>query len=479
MAFVRVDDFLPAPQAYLRAGLARPQSGPGVLPLSAGNAVGSRADADRMLDQPAPPTVGSQSMTVLDAAGAPCAVVSVPSGQFLTYPALADRAVGEALGVRRAPNGMPIVLRGQRQAGHGLPTPTPVDVETARVVTVDLSVILAGVDPALFAPDDALFVSAALAIEMAVMLGEREQSGELFPERSYRPWDRSIPVPVDHLVLRMYAQIVSDIRLHYSTELDRTDLLCAATAIIYDAPLYTTKPEAYKPLKNGLKVLKYGPTRNKAARRPTSGPPATPSPATAGPAPAPTEPAAPAPSPSDPAEAATALREAYTRGEPVDHLTPDLLDAAAGTPDALAEVITEILEAVHDDLDPTWRIALLDQAERLAPALRQADASREGLLMAVAQLNSMRTADPARQRQADAALQAYGQWAHWPDDAPDEILDDLEDGDDDPSTLAWYRVFLTMAGVRQEQIDQELADVTAGRSQPSRRRIEELRPSEG
>ncbi|GAA3801790.1 type II toxin-antitoxin system VapC family toxin [Cellulomonas soli] len=474
MPFVRIDDALPAPQAYLRAGLARPQSGPGILPLSAGNAVGSRAGADRMLDRPAPPTVGSQSMTVLDEAGAPCAVVSVPSGQFLSYPALADPTAGEALGVRRAPNGMPIVLRGQRQPGHGLPAPVPVDVETARVVTVDLSVILAGVDPALFAPDDALFVSAALAIEMAVMLGEREQSGELFPERGYRPWDRSIPVPVDHLVLRMYAQIVSDVRLHYSTELDRTDLLCAATAIIYDAPLYTTKPEAYKVLKNGLKVIKYGPTRNKAARRPTSGPPVTSAPAPAAPARASARPA-----PADPAEAAAALRDAYTRGEPFDQIGPVLLEAAGGAPDALAEAITEILEAVHDDLDPTWRIALLDRAEHLAPALRQADASRAGLLTALAQLNSMRTADPARQRQADAALQAYGQWAHWPDDAPEEVLDDLEDGDDDPSTLAWYRVFLTMAGVPGAQIDQELADVTAGRSLPSRERIEELRPSEG
>jgi hypothetical protein len=473
---MRIDDDLPAPQSYLRAGLPRPQQGPGVLSALAGNIVGSRADAQRLLEQPEQPTVGSQSVTVADDVGAPQAVVSVRSSQFLSYPVMADRSDGEVLAVLRAPSGMPIVRRGPEQAARSVPWPTPVDTASSRVVTVDLSAILAGLDPARFAAKDAMFVSAALAIELAVLLGEHERSGRVTPSISYRAWNRSIPVPVDHAVLRVFAKLagVDGLHLHTTTSLDRTDLLCAATAIVYDAPLYTTKPDAYKVLKNGLKLIEYGPVRNKAAAGDS----------VADGQETPTRQQGPAwePPPADPMEAAAALCDAYSRGESFEPDGPALLEAALDAPDALADAVTDILLAVHEDADPTWRIALLDRAEQLAPTLRQASEAHARLLSAVGQLNSLRPQgyrDPARERQADAALGAYGHWGHWPEDADDDTLGDLEDGDDHPATLAWYRRYLTMAGIPRDVIDAEMTAVEAHTSRPSRQRIEELRATTG
>jgi hypothetical protein len=83
--------------------------------------------------------------------------------------------------------------------------------------------------------------------------------------------------------------------------------------------------------------------------------------------------------------------------------------------------------------------------------------------------------DPDRERQADAARTAYGAWGRWPEDASDDVLGDLEDGDDDRSTLRWYGVFLATAGVPRDVIAAELEAAAAGTTRPSRARIDELR----
>jgi hypothetical protein len=75
-----------------------------------------------------------------------------------------------------------------------------------------------------------------------------------------------LPVPIDMEVLWSYQELAGDLcQTGNPGLLDRTDLLCAATAIVYKAQMYTTKPEAYEGLGTGLRLLKYGATRNKDA----------------------------------------------------------------------------------------------------------------------------------------------------------------------------------------------------------------------
>ncbi|MGV8978532.1 MAG: hypothetical protein ACOH17_10850 [Cellulomonas sp.] len=384
----------------------------------------------------------------------------------------------EILQVERLPSGVLDITCGARLPMFPLKRPDPVDPATARIVTIDHSVVLAGIDPALFGADDALFVSAMIALEVAVTTGSRPATRELF--NSYGTWDLTTPVPVDEYVLRIYVQLCSpDDRdpLRDGT-LDRTDLICAATAILYDAPMYTTKPEAYKGLRNGLRVVAYGPVRNRAAKAPTLGgrPTSTSAAAAAAAQPA-AQSADPVPS-SDPQEAADAPRRAYISGEEFSHTTQAFLDAALDASESIISAVTDILLAVHEDADPTWRIALLERAAPLAPAVARAPDGRAALLSAVAQLATMRDPgdlQPDLVRKADAAIAVYGQWVRWPEDASDDVLGDLEDGEDDPSTLRWYGVFLRMAGVSRDSITGELDAIAAGTTRPSRTRIDQLR----
>ncbi|MFS0698993.1 hypothetical protein AB6N24_03365 [Cellulomonas sp. 179-A 4D5 NHS] len=267
MAFVTVPDPLPAPQAYLRAGLPRPTAA--VTSVREREHVVTSQDGLPRLDELSPDTAaGARTFTVVSDSGTPVAVVEGASHQFLTRPARRWAARAEILDVERHPSGVLDLTCGARRPPTHPERPDPVDPATARVVTVDHSVVLAGIDPSLFGPDDALFVSAVIPLELAVTLGSRPATEELFT--AFETWDLTTPVPIDEYVLRIYAELSTSRRRNAlrDGELDRSDLLCAATAVLYDAPLYTTKKAAYAGLGLGLRTIAYGPVRNEAAVTP-------------------------------------------------------------------------------------------------------------------------------------------------------------------------------------------------------------------
>ncbi|HEY3548637.1 MAG TPA: hypothetical protein VGK17_21390 [Propionicimonas sp.] len=262
MGFVKVPDDLPSPQAYLRAGLPRPtpstvRSEVAVRESRPEEAAPLSVAGFNALDAPA-----GRSITTVAEDGTPVAITWTRSAQYLTRPARRRWLRAQAHGTSRSTTGVLEVQTGPRLAGEVLQRPEPPDVATARVVTFDQSVYLAGIDPSRFGPHDALFISTAQAIEVAFTIGHNRETGRTL--HSFGQWDLSEPVPVDHYVLRMYAELCSDDKVRFGADavLDRTDLLCAATAIIYDTPMYTAKPTAYSGLGNGLKVIEYGPTRS-------------------------------------------------------------------------------------------------------------------------------------------------------------------------------------------------------------------------
>lgn len=271
MPFVKVPDQLPSPQAYLRAGLTRPTESV-TWPRDAAHAVVEQGEAPNLqeITRNSPP--GGHTVTLLADSDVPAAVVEGPSQRFLTRPARRWLSHSEVLDVQRHPSGVLDVTSGQRRPLRHPERPGPIDTTTARVVTIDRSVVVAGVDPTLFEPDDALFVSVVIPLEMSVMLGTRPATEEVFTE--FGTWDLSAPVPIDEYVLRIYAELSTPGKkspLRDGT-LERSDLLCAATAILYDAPMYTTRKSAYAGLGLGLKTIAYGPVRNRAALNPAPPP---------------------------------------------------------------------------------------------------------------------------------------------------------------------------------------------------------------
>jgi hypothetical protein len=248
-----------------------------------------------------------------------------------------------------------------------------------------------------------------------------------------------MPVAIDTAVLRIYTKLIdtaSDL-----PDLDRTDLLCAATAVVYQAPMYTTKPDAYRPLRNGLRVLPYGKVRDRSAP------------------PAPTE-------DGSGLTAVHALARAHRDGRPFDMSMEMALAQSLSAPEALAEVLIDILE--DSDADRSWQIGLLESAQLLAPMVR-ASKQHDSLMSAASVLTLSGETSESR-----AALTAVGRWGVWPQDASDDILGDIEADPTDRASLIWYQVFLVMAGVPADVIRTEYEAVLAGTVQPSRARIDEL-----
>ena len=439
MRFTRIVDGLPEPQSYLRAGLPRPD-GPvdGSLQgeLTA-NTVG------REVPRIAPGGRAPRSTTVVDADGLPVAVVWSPSGQYLTRPVHRPVTNKDVLDVGRGHYGLAEleIDPGSRRAHAWQPPSDPVDLASARVVTIDFSVVLAGLDPRFFAADDALFVSAAIAIEKAVVAERwRDHDGDWSHSIGFRPWDLTVPVAIDAAVLRIYTQLIDT--AHRLPDLDRTDLLCAATAIAYQAPMYTTKPDAYKPLRNGLRVLAYGKVRDRSSAAP------------------PTE-------DGRGLTAAHALARRHRDGDDFDMAATMALAQAVSAPEALADVVIDILES--SDIDRTWQIGVLHAAHVLAPALRTRGQRHDRVMSAVAVLASSFDTP-----EGQAALSALGTWGVWPDDASDDVLGDIEDDPTDRASVVWYQVYLLMARVPADAIRTELDSVRAGVVRPSRARIDEL-----
>ena len=148
-----------------------------------------------------------RSTTVVAADGTPVAVVWSPSGQYLTRPVHRTITDKDVLGAGRRRYGLTEleVDPTSRRAIRWEPPSEPVDLATARVVTIDFSVVVAGLDPRHFARDDALFVSAAIAIEKAVVAEKwRDENGEWRHSIGFRPWNLTVPVAIDTAVLRIY-----------------------------------------------------------------------------------------------------------------------------------------------------------------------------------------------------------------------------------------------------------------------------------
>ena len=71
------------------------------------------------------------------------------------------------------------------------------------------------------------------------------------------------PIPMDDFVLHgiTYLGDVTDIRPSDTggVPLNGVDLLCAATAVAHDVPLYTARPKAYAKLKKVIEIIEYKP----------------------------------------------------------------------------------------------------------------------------------------------------------------------------------------------------------------------------
>ncbi|MDR0366708.1 MAG: hypothetical protein LBH68_07775 [Bifidobacteriaceae bacterium] len=145
----------------------------------------------------------------------------------------------------------------------------PADGATVDLVTADSSVFLAGLRPSLFRPNDGFFISMAMAIETALVKATLDAPE---PISLTGRWKLSAPVAINLEILGIFRELNGNLiraanagKARSTGDLDRTDLLCAATAVLYGATMYTTRPGAYEAAGEGLKLLKYGPVRNKGA----------------------------------------------------------------------------------------------------------------------------------------------------------------------------------------------------------------------
>jgi predicted nucleic acid-binding protein len=253
---------------YLRAGLPRPAA---IHWYDLWHSPVERAAVPegKLPDLARQPTHSPEpfAYTVLDADGKPVEVAYARMDRYLVKPFRWDFASkGWVVDAKREePWGIVDLIVEGDGPGLGMDRPVYPDPATAVPVTCDMSVFYAGLRPSKFRPDDALFISMAAAVEMEIHSVTRT-SGEQIRSRGAEVWRVSVPVSVDMDVLNRYRYIVFDlIRANNIGPLHRTDLLIAATASVYGAPMYTVHPEYYKGMKHGVKTLKYGPTRNKGA----------------------------------------------------------------------------------------------------------------------------------------------------------------------------------------------------------------------
>lgn len=475
MVFVLNPEDIPRPEKYLRAGLMHPDN---TRYFALRNGVASEASAAAE----APPAE-YDSVTLVDDEGAPQSVVYAKPRRYVagpeTFPTFNAPVVQAARGANGILNVMlePEVYQSEPQLREPA---DPLDLETARLVTIDGSVLLAGMDRSKFAIGDGLFVSAALDLDFSLLFGTQTKIGGrtgLFT--SYRSWDKSVPVPVDALVMRIFHRLADtgDLRRPPHSELDRTDLLCAATAIAYDAPLYTTHPEWYAGLRNGLTVIAYGPVRNRpvvseraAARKPR------------------------------PVPAFEELSEAFYRG---DELTPEVaarLNHTMPGTDDVARFVATVLDGADDPISQGWRDLVLERANLFWPAVRTSEQWHDDVMGSLAPLlgalrdhgDQLELLDPLPQietpeevasRSEIASLGhtlfgALARWGNWPTDVSDDLLSELADDPDDRFLLNWFIATLMMASVGREAIARAVTAVQEGEFVPSVETITEFLSSE-
>lgn len=326
--------------------------------------------------------------------------------------------------------------------GEPGPAQRPVSGSTARLVTFDASAAIAGLQAAKFGDGDAIFISAALAADLqAVRVVSANDS--LFEEAAlnYAGWRVTEPVPLDAAVLRISEELssraIDDLARRW---VDRTDLLCAATALLYGAALYTAEPERYRSIGMGLEVVPYG---------------AVPSPDLGQ---------------SDAAQPwnLSRLRAEFLRGTHFGPLAQKLLISPEVSDRETAEFIIDVFMDTDPKRHRSWQAGIVAMAQHLQRVRNTpADVRREAV-NAVFHSGYPRV-DPR-------AYATVGHWLRWPEDIIDEALDELvyEDRDSEDA-LGWYRGHLVMAGLSPREVELELRRVIQGESEPTRERIEALR----
>lgn len=470
-----LDNNLPDPKSYLRSGLRYPDS----LPLlSTRHATAPESSLRQSVSDLLSSTDGDAStVTPVDEHGMPMTVIALPSEQYLVGPSTFSIFDANVIDSTRTPGGFLTVNLGPPREVAPFREPAgPIDRTTARIVTLDKRVIFEGLDRLKFGKNDAIFVSAALQLELTVLMGTQLiPNGRTRRFNSYRSWEQSIPVSIDASVLRAFNVLVDGAEPDSvaMTKLDRTDLLCAATAIVYDAPLYTTNPDAYAGLKNGLRLLEYGPVRNKSVVRERERAGTTvvsPVPPAPGLATAPRR-------LQEGLHTLSELEEAFKRGGAITEHVARLLDDVCSQSDGVAEFVNTVLSSFPDDWDPTWRIALLERAEILARALASDDTWHADILSYTSQLtgNGQAPDDPLIARQSELALKAIAIWGRWPEDISEDVLFDLSEDPGDERLLNWYRVYLSIAGLSRSAIEHEVDKVRSGQANPSIANIDRLR----
>ena len=437
----------PRPRAYLAAGLPLPPIGHRLDR----QAIGGLEDVDEFLSDPSRPD-GARHFTALDSDGTPLAVVSGRSNGFTVAPPN-DRAFNVVGWPSRNDNGF-LQLEISRE-GERPPFKPPVGVAIGpgdRLVTADMSVALSGFKEDSFERGDVLFLSAAIAIELAVVT-QYEQTPEGLKWSTGTPrWMAGIPVAVDVNVLHVFQRIVrgSGFLASRPWPLDRTDLLCAATAILYDSPLYTTKPEAYASVKNGLRTIRYG-APDSAPSRSGSGAPAV----------------------ATDLPTWAAFLKKYESGSPFDDEARAFVEAAVSSGADLSSAFCEILSD-PDNLDHSWRLGILMLAPDLPDAAPRDSPWHRQLISSLGEARAIARGSEDEDLISEHAMAAWASWGTWPEDADPEIFVLLAADPTDPELLTHYRAYLAMAGVRTVDADEELARIRQGDAVPSASRVESL-----
>jgi len=477
MVFVLNPEDIPRPEKYLRAGLMHPDN---TRHFALRNGV---VDSSSGTESAGPAAEQNDSVTIVDDDGAPESIIYTKPRRYIAGPETFPTFNAAVVKAARGAHGFltvelePEVHQSEPQL---LEPADPLDLETARLVTIDGSVLLAGMDKSKFALGDGLFVSAALDLDFSLLFGTQTTIGgrtRIFT--SYRSWNKSVPVPVDALVMRIFHRIADtgNLRKPPHSELDRTDLLCAATAIAYDAPLYTTHPELYAGLRNGLRVIAYGPVRNKpvvseraAAQKPR------------------------------PVPAFTELSESFYRG---DELTPEIaarLNHTMPESDEVARFVAAVLDGADDPISQGWRDLVLERANLFWPAVRTSEQWHDDVMGSLAGLlgtlrdhgDQLELLNPLPQIETPEQVAARGEvaslghtlfgalarWGNWPTDVSDDQLSELADDPDDRFLLNWFIATLMMASVGREAIAHAVAAVQDGEFVPSVETITEFLGSE-
>jgi predicted nucleic acid-binding protein len=456
MSFTLIPDDLPRPSAYLRAGLLRPDNTP-IFTLR--NAIVDRSTADAPLaDLGALVRDDVASTTFVDRDGAPTATLFEQPRKYIVGPPTVSLWAEAVTSLGRDANGyLRVELEAPTGARKEYEPSDRIDVSTARLVTFDTSVLMAGVDKTKFAPDDGLFVSAAIDQDLAVMFGSSPMPHGQQGFTSWRSWDQSVPVPVDAVVRRIFKRLsdTGDLWSEPHSRLDRTDLLCAATAIAYGARLYTTHPDDYAGLRNGLRVIAYGPTRNKAALAArvalADAPPASLVETLL-------RSAAPRPAPRPRRFDDVVAR--FDRGDEFSDEDGVILDRPHEDTAQAASFIARVLAGADDDVSAGWKAAVIARAEVFAAAIRSDEQHHldviSTLSLAIHEKETHRRAgEPSHFGPEFVAL---ARWGNWPDDTAIELEDELREDPDNVLLHNYYRASLLMAGVGEADAATAVAD---------------------